>query len=176
MGNPKGVKRDFAALEQRRLQAVKLFERGRSKAEVARQFGVSNESAGRWHKAWKAGGRKALKHSGQVGRKSRLQPLDRVKLAADLQRGPQQTLGYATALWTLPRIVALIGQEFGCRYSTSQASRLLRQIGWSCQKPTRRALERDDKKIRLWKERRWPAIKKKPVNKGAPSFFWTKAG
>jgi len=161
MGNPKGVKRDFAALEQRRLQAVKLFERGRSKAEVARQFGVSNESAGRWHKAWKAGGRKALKHSGQVGRKSRLQPLDRVKLAADLQRGPQQTLGYATALWTLPRIVALIGQEFGCRYSTSQA---------------RRALERDDKKIRLWKERRWPAIKKKPVNKGEPSSFWTKAG
>lgn len=176
MGNPKGVKRDFAALEQRRLKAVKLFERGRSKAEVARHFGVSNESAGRWHKAWKAGGSKALKHTGQVGRKSRLQPLDRVKLAADLQSGPEKTLGYATALWTLPRIVALIGQQFGCRYSTSQASRLLRQIGWSCQKPARRALERDDKKIRLWKQRRWPAIKKKPVNKGEPLSFSTKAG
>lgn len=175
MGNPKGVKRDFAALEQRRLLAVKLFEQGRTKAEVARHFGVSNESAGRWYKAWQAGGRKALKHSGQVGRKARLQPLDRIKLAADLQRGPEKTLGYATALWTLPRIVALIDQQFGYKYSASQVSRLLGQIGWSCQKPTRRAWERDEQAIRVWKQRRWPALKKKPAAKGAPSSFSTKA-
>ncbi len=175
MGNPKGVKRDFAALERRRMNAAKLFEQGRTKAEVARRFGVSNESAGRWHKAWKTGGSKSLKHSGQVGRKARLQPLDRVKLAAELQRGPEKTLGYVTALWTLPRIVTLIGQQFGHRYSTSQTSRLLRQLGWSCQKPARRALERDEQKIRDWKQRRWPAIKKKPVNSGAPSSFSTKA-
>jgi len=175
MGNPKGVKRDFAALERRRMNAAKLFAQGRTKAEIARRFGVSNESAGRWHKAWKAGGSKSLKHSGQVGRKARLQPLDRVKLAADLQRGPEQTLGYATALWTLPRIVTLIGKQFGHRYSTSQVSRLLRQLGWSCQKPARRALERDEKKIRAWKQRRWPAIKKKPASSGAPSSSSTKA-
>lgn len=176
MGNPKGVKRDFAALERRRISAAKLFAQGRTKAEVARHFDVSHESAGRWHRAWKAGGTKSLKHSGQVGRKARLQPLDHVKLAADLQRGPEKTLGYATALWTLPRIVALIAKQFGHRYSTAQASRLLRQLGWSCQKPARRALERDEKKIRAWKQRRWPAIKKKPANSGAPSSSSTKAG
>lgn len=176
MGNPKGVKRDFAALERRRMQAARLFEHGRTKAEVARHFGVSNESAGRWDKVWKARGSQALKHSGQVGRRSRLQPLDRLKLAADLQRGPEKTLGYATALWTLPRIVTLIGQQFGHPYSTAQASRVLRQIGWSCQKPARRALERDEKKIRRWKQRRWPALKKKPASKGEPSSSSTKAG
>jgi transposase len=101
--------------------------------------------------------------------------LDRIKLAAELQRGPEKTLGYATALWTLPRIVTLIGQQFGHRYSPSQVSRLLRQIGWSCQKPARRALERDEQKIRAWKQRRWPAIKKKPASSGAPSFSSTKA-
>ena len=88
MGNPKGVKQDFAALERRRMQAVKLFAQGRSKAEVARRLGVSNQSAGRWHAAWEAGGNKALKHPGRAGRKPRLQPLDRVQLAADLQTGP----------------------------------------------------------------------------------------
>lgn len=175
MGNPKGVKRDFAALEQRRMQAVQLFEQGRSKAEVARRFGVSNQSAGRWYAAWEAGGRPALKHLGRVGRPARLQPLERVQLAADLQSGPEKTLGHATALWTLPRGVALIGQRFGHPYSTAQASRLLRQMGWSCQKPARRALERDEQAIRTWKQRRWPALKKKPVGKGGPSSSSTKA-
>lgn len=176
MGNPKGVKRDFSALEQRRMKAVKLFEQGCSKAETARRCGVSNQSAGRWHAAWEVGGRNALKHPGRAGRKARLQPLDRVHLAADLHSGPEKTLGQATALWTLPRVVALIGKRFGHRYSTAQASRLLRQMGWSCQKPARRALERDERAIRIWKQRRWPAIKKKPAAKGEPSSFSTKAG
>ncbi|HQL10593.1 MAG TPA: winged helix-turn-helix domain-containing protein [Lentisphaeria bacterium] len=176
MGNPKGVKRDFAALEQRRMQAAKLFARGVSKAEVARRCRVSNQSAGRWHAAWAEGGCQALKHPGRAGRKARLQPLERVQLAADLQSGPEQTLGHATALWTLPRIVALIGQRFGHRYSTAQVSRLLRQMGWSCQKPARRALERDAQAIRRWKQRRWPAIKKKPAGKGEPSSSSTQAG
>jgi transposase len=73
-------------------------------------------------------------------------------------------------------VVALIGKRFGHRYSTAQVSRLLRQMGWSCQKPARRALERDEQAIRVWKQRRWPAIKKKPAAKGAPSSSSTKAG
>lgn len=176
MGNPKGVKRDFAALELRRMKACKLFEKGCSKAEVARRCEVSNQSAGRWHATWAASGSKALKHPGRAGRKARLQPLEQVELAADLQSGPEKTLGHATALWTLPRVVALIAKRFGHRYSTAQASRLLRQMGWSCQKPARRALERDERAIRVWKQRRWPAIKKKPADKGAPSSSLTKAG
>jgi transposase len=65
---------------------------------------------------------------------------------------------------------------FGHRYSTAQVSRLLRPMGWRCQKPARRALERDQQAIRGWKQRRWPAIKKKPAGKGAPSSSSTKAG
>ncbi len=142
------------------MKAAKLFGQGYSKAEVARRCGVSNQSAGRWHAAGEAGGSKALKHPGRAGRQSRLQPWDRLQLAADPQSGPEQTLGQATALWTLPRIVALIGQRFGHQYSTAQASRLLRQMGWSCQQPARRARERDEQAIRVWKPRRWPAVKK----------------
>jgi transposase len=176
MGNPKGVKRDFVALERRRMQAVKLFDQGRSKAEVARRCRVSNQSAGRWFAAWQHGGSAALKHPGRAGRKSRLQPLERMKLEADLQRGPEKTLGHATALWTLPRIAALIRQQFGHDYSISQVSRLLRALGWSCQKPARRALEHDEQKIAGWKRSSWPAIKKKRVASGARSSSSTKAG
>jgi transposase len=175
MGNPKGVKRDFAALEWRRMRAVKLFDQGCTKADVARRCRVSNQSVGRWHEAWQQGGQAALKHPGRAGRKSRLRPLDRVKLEADLQRGPE-ILGHTTQLWTLPRIVELIHQRFGHRYSVSQVSRLLRQLGWSCQKPARCALEHDGKKVRRWKGSRWPAIKKKLLASAALSSSWTKAG
>jgi hypothetical protein len=76
-----------------------------------------------------------------------------------LKRGPE-ALGYETGLWTAWRVAHWIEQECGVRYYTSQAWRILRQLGWSCQRPVGRALERDDAKIRRWKQERWPELKK----------------
>ena len=42
------MKRDFAELEKRRLNAAKLLNEGLSQAEVARQVNVSRESVRRW--------------------------------------------------------------------------------------------------------------------------------
>ena len=175
MGNPKGVKRDFAALEKRRLKAAALFERGLSKAEAARRLGVSFESASRWHRTWESSGAKGLKKAGRAGRKPRLEPFQLLELEAALQRGPE-SLGYVTQLWTLPRVAELIHKQIGIQYHPAHVSRILRQLGWSCQKPARRALERDEEKIRQWKRRRWPALKKKPASKGEPSSLSMKAG
>lgn len=174
MGNPKGIKRDFAALEKRRLKAAKLFDKGLSRAEVARELGVAFESANRWHKAWQTSGAKGLKKAGRAGRKPRLEPFQCLELEAALQRGPE-ALGYVTKLWTLPRVAELIKEQIGVRFHPAHVSRLLRQMGWSCQKPARRALERDEEKIRHWKRYRWPAIKKKPADKGESSSLSTKA-
>ena len=173
MGNPKGVKRDFVALEQRRLKAAKLFGKGLSRAEVARQLGVAFESANRWYRAWQSGGSVGLKKAGRAGRKPRLDPFQVLELEAALQRGPE-AFGYVTKLWTLPRVAQLIHQQLGVRFHPAHLSRLLRQMNWSCQKPARRALERDEQKIRHWKRYRWPAIKKKPASKAARSSLSTK--
>src|SRR6266513_2813158 len=91
-----------------------------------------------------------------------------------LKRGPQ-ALGYETSLWTSWRVAHLIEEECGVRYHASQAWRILGQLGWSCQRPVGRALERDEEKIRLWKQKRWPEIKKKPAKRGAPSSSSTRA-
>jgi len=48
MGNPRGVKRDFIALERRRRQAARLLSQGVSQAEVARQVGAHRQSVSRW--------------------------------------------------------------------------------------------------------------------------------
>ena len=50
------------------------------------------------------------------------------------------------------------------------------QLGWSPQRPTGRAIERDEQAIAQWKRKRWPEIKKKPKNKGSSSSSSTKAG
>jgi transposase len=69
----------------------------------------------------------------------------------------------------------LIEKECGVRYHAGHAWRILRQLGWSCQRPTGRALERDEDKIRRWKQERWPELKKRPKTRAARSSSSTKA-
>src|SRR5436309_2342476 len=168
MGNPAGVRRDFQALEQRRLLGARLLQQGVPQAEVARRVGVHRQSVSRWAQQLQRGGQRALKKAGRAGRRPRLRPEDLRRIERGLKRGPQ-ALGYETSLWTSWRVAHLIEEECGVRYHTSQAWRILRQLGWSCQRPVGRALERDEAKIRRRKQERWPELKKRPKPKGEPS-------
>src|SRR5580658_9352433 len=80
---------------------------------------------------------------------------------AGLLQGPEAH-GYATTLWTIGRVGALIEQQTGCQYHPGHVWRLLRSFGWSSQRPTGRAMERDEKAIAHWRKQEWPRIKKKP--------------
>jgi transposase len=56
-------------------------------------------------------------------------------------------LGYPTGLWTAWRVADLIKRECDVEYHPGHVWRLLKQLGWSCQRPVGRALERDDEAI-----------------------------
>jgi transposase len=86
-----------------------------------------------------------------------------------LLKGPRAA-GYATELWTLKRIAQLIQKYFDIRYHPNHLWRLLRRLGWSCQKPERRALERNEAVIAHWKRYRWPHIKKRRKAWGPSGF------
>jgi len=174
MGNPAGIRRDFDALEGRRLRAAALLQKGLSEAEVARQVGVHRQSVNRWARQLSEGGRGALKKAGRAGRKPLLQDSDLRRIEEGLKRGPE-VLGYHTSLWTAARVADLIEKLCGVRYHPGHVWRILGQLGWSCQRPTGRALERDEDAIRHWRRYRWPAIKKKPVRKAGPSSSSTRA-
>lgn len=71
--------------------------------------------------------------------------------------------GFGTPLWTLKRVRLFIERRFGVRYSDVHVWRLLGQLGFSSQKPERRALERNEEAIEHWKKRTWPGLKKEEV-------------
>jgi transposase len=60
-------------------------------------------------------------------------------------------------------VARLIEEHFGVSYHPGHVWRVMRLAGWSCQKPVRRAVERDEAAIEQWKKQKWPRIKKKPV-------------
>jgi transposase len=175
MGNPKGERRDFKALEHRRLQAVRLLDQGLNESEVARRVKVSHTSVNRWARVRAKQGTEGLKQAGRAGRQPRLSAEDLKRLEQGLLKGPE-ALGYETPLWTLWRVGHLIEKEFGVRYHNGHVWKILRQLKWSCQRPVGRARERNEKVIQYWKKVEWPRIKKKPKKSGAPSSSSTRAG
>src|SRR3989441_5186104 len=160
MGNPKGVTREFDQLERRRLKAAKLFDKGLSQAEVSRRLQVHRQSVSRWYQRWAEQGTQALKKAGRAGRKPRLQSVQLEQLGRGLKEGPE-ALGYGTGLWTTSRVADLIQRQTGQKFHPGHVWRILRSLGWSCQRPVGRAIQRNEPAIQRWKRKRWPEIKKK---------------
>jgi transposase len=148
-------------LEERRRLALSLLDEGRSLSEVGRQIGCSASSVKRWRDARREGGRKALKVRSSPGRPPKLTRADGKKLVAILLAGAEAS-GYATQLWTTARIAEVIWKRFHVRYHRDHVGRLLHALGWSHQRPQKRALERDPKQIARFVREDWPALKKTP--------------
>ena len=156
------------------MEAIGYFAEGFNNSEIGRRLKVTNQTVSRWRKEYQVGGKKALRQAGRAGRKPLLTAEQNKQLVRKLVVGPEK-LGYQTPLWTCERVADLIEQEFQVRYHAGHDWRILRQLGWSPQRPVGRALERDETAIQQWKKKAWPGIKKKPVSKAVRSFWSTKA-
>src|SRR6266446_1301104 len=170
----RGSRRDFAALEARRYEAARLFTRGASQVTVARTLGVTRAAAHLWYHAWQDEGRTALKAAGRAGGKSRLEAPQLARVEAALLKGPGAH-GFATELWTLPRVALLIERLTRVRYHPGHVWYILRRLGWSLQRPTSQARERDEAAIARWRRERWPQVKKTRDAGGRGSSSKTRA-
>jgi transposase len=165
MGAPK--KADWR--EERRKRAWALKHEGWPQKEIARALGVSAGAVSQWLKrAREEGGVEALTRRPPPGMTPRLSVEQRAQIPALLARGAE-AYGFRGDGWTARRVAEVIRRTFGVRYHRDHVSRLLRQLGWSRQQPIERATQRDAEAIREWYEQRWPALKKGPRRKGAPS-------
>src|SRR6266511_5014548 len=154
--------------EWRRLRAWALSQEGWSGRAIAQALGVTPGAVSQWLKRARAGGAPALVHRMPPGSTPRLSAEQLAQLPTLLAYGAE-AYGFLGDVWTSQRVAAVIQREFGVEYHRAHVSRLLRQIGWSVQKPIQRATQRDERAIAQWASERWPVLQAKPKASGVPS-------
>lgn len=146
--------------EARRVRAAELFGQGRTNAEIARLLEVSAESVRRWKRVWEEGGTDALRRRPASGRPPKLDDAQVEQVRIVLGQGAQAH-GFEADLWTLERVSVVVERVAGVVLSRASVWRLLTgRLGWSLQRPERRAVERDESEIARWIAHEWPRIKK----------------
>jgi transposase len=103
------------------------------------------------------------------GPSSKLTAEQKAQLVSFLEQGAEAH-GFLGDVWTTKRVAVLIKRAFGVQYHPASMSRLLRELGWSVQKPIKRATQRDEAAIQQWWTERWPALQAKPKASDVPSF------
>ena len=141
-----------------RVLAGRLMLAGKTPAEAAKAVGVARQTAYTWKARLDEGGIDALRAMAP-GRPAQLDGAQLDALGSALLQGAIAH-GFGTELWTLKRVRALIERLYGVRFSEVHVWRLLGAMGFSSQKPERRAIERDDLAVLEWKRKTWPALKK----------------
>lgn len=158
------MRRKGSAAEWDRVRAIaaNMFDDGKEPAEIARHLGVAAQTVREWRRDYRAGGRAALVSSKPTGRPAKLTDAQRQALAGLLERTPGEC-GFAAGkyLWTQQLIADLIAREFGVTYHHDHVGLILRAIGFTHQKPARRAKERDAARVEAWRRDAWPALLKK---------------
>src|SRR5499427_493757 len=153
-------RRDFVAMEERRMRAADLFEQDVAPAEIARRLGVCHQIVSDWRAAWRRLGRDGLRGAGRAGRLPKLNRDQLAQVERELLKGAEAN-GYPNDVWTLQRVAEVIERLTGVAYHPAHVWSLLRHdLKWSWQRPARRATERNDEAIHQWVKRRWPQLKK----------------
>jgi transposase len=154
--------RQRAERQARRERAAELFAQGCSQAEVARELDVSRQSASRWHAGWQASGTTGLQSRGPTGRRPKVAD-DQLALIEQVLLEGALAHGFPTDVWTLDRIALVIQGLTGVALSNPSVWRLVRgRLGWTVQRPTRQAKERDEQAVQHWVQHEWPRIKRGP--------------
>lgn len=149
---------------RKRVRAGRLMLAGKTPAEAAHAVGVARQTAYTWKARLDEGGIDALRSMAR-GRPARLDSSQLDALRTALLQGALAH-GFGTELWTLKRVRALIQRLYGVTFSEVHVWRVLGGMGFSSQKPERRAIERNDAAVQEWKRKTWPALKKSVLPSG----------
>jgi len=141
--------------------AANMFEQKLKTAAIAASLAVDGQTVRRWRRVFDAAGRDGLRARPHAGRTPMLTEEQRQRLAEMLERTPAECGLLDHYLWTTQLISALIAREFRVTYHHDHVGVLLGRLGFTHQKPARRARERNEEKIQAWRRDAWPALLKK---------------
>lgn len=149
-------------LERRRRKAVDAVIKDKmTVASVAKRFHVNLRTIYEWLAAYRKNGDEGIKAKPAPGAPRKLKKSNLKLLEHKILKGAKAA-GFPNDLWTCARIKDVIKKEFGVDYHFNHVGKILAAMGWSPQRPEKRAIERDDKRIQDWVKKDFPRIKKKP--------------
>jgi transposase len=157
-------------LESHRLTAIKLYQNKVEISVITKSLGVTRQAVYGWLRQWRANGVRGLRARKALGPEPRLNE-EQFKKLQKILKSPATKAGYATDLWSGPRIGHLLKHKFGTIYHAKHLPRLLRRLGLCLKFPERRALEQDPKAVRKWKRERLPDILKYAQKHKALLFY-----
>ena len=158
------VQKRLSEAVKKRLRAARMMQAGKGCAEVALAVGVARQTVYTWKRLLDEAGVDALRAVPEPGRPAQLDAAQLAAVRAVVLQSPTEH-GFGTELWTLKRVGAVIERMHGVRFGQTQVWRILGSLGFSPQKPEKRAIERNDDAVRHWRRRTWPALKKRPSKK-----------
>jgi transposase len=136
---------------------------------------ASPAAVSRWLAAARHGGHRALLARARSGAPTKLRADQRRLIPDFLWHGPE-AYGFRGELWTCPRVVQVLAEEFGVSYSRSQVARILKALGWTPQVPITRAIQRDEEAIERWAAGDWPALQARVRTEGRTLVFVDESG
>ncbi|OHA42153.1 MAG: hypothetical protein A3H73_01040 [Candidatus Taylorbacteria bacterium RIFCSPLOWO2_02_FULL_50_120] len=145
-------------MEARRLRAVPYFKKGWPLRRIGAKLGVSPIAVHQWKAAWRTKGRAGLA-AGRYGPAPKLPAPKEKEVSRNILRGAEAH-GFPGDFWTLSRLTSAVQRWTGVSYRERSVWHVLKRLGFSCQKPVKRAVERDEQSIKTWLSTTWPAVKK----------------
>jgi transposase len=167
------------ALETLRERAVAMVAAGATQVAAARALGVHKNTVGLWLKAWRERGDAALKarrRGRRPGEQKRLSAAHEAAIQRLIRDRCPDQLKLPFALWTRAAVRALIATRFGIELALTTVGDYLRRWGFTPQRPVKRALERQDAKIRAWLEPGDPKIAVRAKSQGAEIHWGDETG
>ena len=136
-----------------------MHQQGYKRQQIADALGLTQAAVSLIIKRAKVGGVAVLRHHKPSGPKARLRPEQQQELLAELAQGAEAH-GFHGDVWTTQRVAQFIAQEFGVKHHPDHIGPLLRQLGWSPQRPIIRASQRDEAAIEEWVMTTGPELQK----------------
>jgi transposase len=161
-------------LERRRKRAVQAVADGQPRKTVAKVLGVHLKTVSRWVRSARQPG--GLDAKPQPGPAPGLTDADLKRLESLLAKGAKAH-GWHNELWTAARVARLIEREFRIHYHPEHVRKVLkRRLGWTSQKPRRKARERNDKEVARWVGDEFPRIVREAFRRKAYLAFLDESG
>src|ERR1019366_349151 len=170
MGHEDARKLSPAAQHERRRQVIRAYKRGRNRAQLAEEVGLSYTAVSNTLKRYAEAGMQGLASGKRgrpvcFGRSLTMEQEDRVQRLIQEKRPEQLKMDFA--LWTRAAVMLLIERECGVKIGVRGVGKYLKRWGFTPQKPIRRAYEQNPVAIQAWLSETYPTIAERAKDEGA---------